>query len=141
MGNKSSTSMKINYEDMQHIVKNPQQYLLINVLSGAEQRCLLPNTVDIHNEEQMINQFIKNGQKHIKIVIYGKHCNDDQLYVKLNQLNALGFYNVYVYVGGLFEWLMLQDIYGEKEFPTLQKEIDILKYKPPKVLNVALIEY
>jgi hypothetical protein len=36
---------------------------------------------------------------------------------------------------------MLQDIYGEKEFPTTKKELDILKYKPNKVLNVPLIEY
>jgi len=36
---------------------------------------------------------------------------------------------------------MLQDIYGEKEFPTTKKELDILKYKPYKVLNVQLLEY
>ena len=36
---------------------------------------------------------------------------------------------------------MLQDIYGEKEFPTTKKELDILKYKPNKVLNVQLLEY
>jgi hypothetical protein len=48
---------------------------------------------------------------------------------------------VYVYTGGLFEWLMLQDIYGEKEFPTSKKELDILKYKPQKKLNVHLLEY
>jgi hypothetical protein len=36
---------------------------------------------------------------------------------------------------------MLQDIYGEKEFPTTKKELDILKYKPNKVLNVPLLEY
>jgi hypothetical protein len=36
---------------------------------------------------------------------------------------------------------MLQDIYGEKEFPTTKKELDILKYKPNKVFNVPLLEY
>jgi hypothetical protein len=36
---------------------------------------------------------------------------------------------------------MLQDIYGEKEFPTTKKELDILKFKPNKVLNVPLLEY
>ena len=79
--------------------------------------------------------------KDIKIVIYGKNSNDEKLYNKYNQLISLGFYNVYVYPGGLFEWLMLQDIYGEKEFPTTKKELDILKYKPNKVLNVSLLEY
>jgi hypothetical protein len=44
-------------------------------------------------------------------------------------------------MGGLFEWLMLQDIYGSDEFPTTKKELDILKYKPNKMLNVQLLEY
>jgi hypothetical protein len=36
---------------------------------------------------------------------------------------------------------MLQDIYGDNEFPTSKKEIDILKYKPSKILNIQLLEY
>jgi hypothetical protein len=36
---------------------------------------------------------------------------------------------------------MLQDIYGDAEFPTTIKELDILKYKPKKTLNVQLLEY
>jgi hypothetical protein len=36
---------------------------------------------------------------------------------------------------------MLQDIYGSDEFPTTKKELDILKYKSHKVLNVQLLEY
>ena len=41
----------------------------------------------------------------------------------------------------MFEWLMLQDIYGDNEFPTTKKELDFLKYKPVKVMNVHLIGY
>jgi hypothetical protein len=41
----------------------------------------------------------------------------------------------------MFEWLLLQDIFGEKEFPTTKKELDVLKYKPNKSLNVALLKY
>jgi hypothetical protein len=48
---------------------------------------------------------------------------------------------VFVYPGGLFEWLMLQDIYGQNDFPTTKKELDILRFKPPKILNVQLLEY
>jgi hypothetical protein len=141
MGNKMSTSIKINYEDIQYILKNPEGHLLINTLSETEQECLILNTMNIKNEENIINSCIKNGRKDIKIIIYGKHCNDDKTVNKYNQLTSLGFYNVYIYVGGLFEWLMLQDIYGETEFPTTKKELDILKYKPYKVLNVPLLEY
>ncbi len=141
MGNKASTSIKINYEDVQYILKHPEGHLLINTLSDAEQECLIINTINIKNEENIINSCIKNGRKDIKIIIYGKNCNDDKTVNKYNQLTSLGFYNVYIYVGGLFEWLMLQDIYGEKEFPTTKKELDILKYKPYKVLNIPLLEY
>lgn len=141
MGNSQSSSIKINYEDIQFITKNHEGHLLINTLSTSEQNCLIINTININNEENVINTCIKRGMKDIKIIIYGKNSNDDKIYNKYNQLTSLGFYNVYIYTGGLFEWLMLQDIYGEKEFPTTSKELDILKYKPNKVLNVPLLEY
>ena len=51
---------------------------------------------------------------------------------------SLGFYNVYLYNGGLFEWLLLQDIYGFDEFPTTKKELDILKYKPKSGFTLLL---
>jgi hypothetical protein len=77
----------------------------------------------------------------VKIIIYGRNCNDEKIYSKYKQLNSLGFYNVYIYSGGLFEWLMLQDIYGVDDFPTTKKELDILRFKPHKILNIQLLEY
>lgn len=141
MGNSQTSSIKINYEDVQFIIKNPEGHLLINTLAPSEQNCLISNTMNINNEENIINNCIKKGAKDIKIIIYGKNSNDEKLYNKYNQLTSLGFYNVYIYTGGLFEWLLLQDIYGENEFPTTKKELDLLKYKPNKVLNVPLLEY
>ena len=44
-------------------------------------------------------------------------------------MQALGFTNIALYLGGLFEWLLLQDIFGFDNFPTTTKTIDILKYK------------
>jgi hypothetical protein len=140
MGN-SQSSQKINYEDVQYVIKNSELHILINTLNETEQVCLIPNTVNINKEVELINQFIKMGNKQVKIIIYGRNCNDEKIYTKYSQLNSLGFYNIYIYPGGLFEWLMLQDIYGEKEFPTTKKELDILKYKPNKVLNIHRLEY
>jgi len=141
MGNGQSSLIKINYEDIQYAIKNNEKYILINTLLPSEQNCLLLNTTNIDDEERIINHFIKTGNKQVKIIIYGRNSNDEKIYSKYNQLNSLGFYNIYIYVGGLFEWLMLQDIYGEKEFPTTSKELDILKYKPNKMLNIQLLEY
>jgi len=136
-----SSSIKISFEDIQHILNKPEGCLLINTLSDIEQECLILNTMNIQNEENIINSCIKNGRKDIKIILYGKNCNDETTINKYNQFTSLGFYNVYIYVGGMFEWLMLQDIYGDNDFPTTKKEIDILKYKPRKVLNVLLLDY
>jgi hypothetical protein len=140
MGNSQSTQ-KINYEDIQYVINNSQSHLLINTLNENEQDCLIVNTTNIKSEEALVNRLIQTGSKNLKIIVYGRNCNDEKIYVKYNQLKSLGFYNVYIYAGGLFEWLMLQDIYGEKEFPTTKKELDFLKYKPHKTLNIQLLEY
>ena len=140
MGN-SQSIQKLNFEDIQYVLKNPESHLLINTLTDTEQICLLPNTIHANQEEEIINKYLKNGLKNIKIIIYGRNCNDEKIYSKYNQLNSLGFYNVYIYTGGLFEWLLLQDIYGTQEFPTTKKELDLLKYKPSKILNISLLEY
>jgi len=140
MGN-SNSSQKINFEDVQYVVKNTEMYALINTLTENEQDCLIPNTININKEIELINNFIKTGNKQVKIIIYGRNCNDEKIYSKYKQLNSLGFYNVYIYPGGLFEWLMLQDIYGVDDFPTTKKELDILRFKPHKILNIQLLEY
>jgi 23S rRNA pseudoU1915 N3-methylase RlmH len=140
MGNTSSMN-KINFEDVQYSLSQKDAILIINTLSENEQECIIPNTITPEKEINIINNLLRNGNKNIKIIIYGKNCNDDKMYKKYQQLQSLGFYNIYLYVGGLFEWLMLQDIYGEKEFPTSKKELDILKFKPQKKLNVHLLEY
>lgn len=140
MGN-SQSIQKINYEDVQYVIKTSENHILINTLNESDQECLIKNTINIHKEVELINNLIRIGNKQVKILIYGRNCNDEKLYTKYNQLSSLGFYNVYIYMGGLFEWLMLQDIYGDYEFPTTKKELDILKYKPNKVLNVHLLEY
>jgi len=140
MGNTSSMN-KINFEDIQYSLYNKDKYILINTLEESCQNCVLPNTITPEKETEIINFLIQNGNKDIKIIVYGKNCNDDKIYKKYDQLQSLGFYNVYVYTGGLFEWLMLQDIYGEKEFPTSKKELDILKFKPQKKLNIQFLEY
>ena len=140
MGNTQS-ARKVNYEDIQYVIKNAESHILINTLNENEQTCLIQNTICIQKEVELINKLIQNGQKHIKIIIYGRNCNDEKIYTKYNQLVSLGFYDVFIYTGGLFEWLMLQDIYGDKEFLTTKKEIDFLKYKPNKLLNINLINF
>ena len=138
MGN-TQPMKKINYEDMQTVIKNPEIYLIINTFNPNEQQCLIINTTSVNDEEMLINKFIKEN-KSIRIIIYGKNCNDESIDKKYQQLYSLGFYNIFVYLGGMFEWLMLQDIYGKDLFPTTKKEVDLLKYKSHQLLNIGLLE-
>jgi len=136
MGNVQRTQ-KVNYEDIQMLINNkPPNMLLINTLGLHEQNCLIPNTVNVNMEEKIINDNIKNSN--IKIILYGKNNSDKSVEDKYLKLQGLGFTNIYIYPGGMFEWLLLQDIYGEN-FRTTSKELDILKFKPKSTfLNYSL---
>ena len=138
MGNTASIR-KINCEDMQKACKNTNNYIIINTLDTSMQNCLILNTTKIENEEALINSIIKKT-KNKNIIIYGRNCNDEMVYKKYQQLVSLGFTNVYVYVGGMFEWLLLQDIYGGELFPTTSNELDILKYKSHRIFDVQYIQ-
>lgn len=121
----------ISFDFLQTIlIRKSSEYLLLNVLPMDDQDCLIRGTINANNEEQILNQMIESiATPNKKIVIYGKNCNDEKVSAKLNQLQKLGLTDVFVYRGGLFEWMLLQDIYGEKEFPTTKREIDILRFK------------
>ncbi len=137
MGNTTSTR-KVNFEDVQYCIKHPQNYLLINTLESTNQGCLIQNTVSISKEEQMVNHYLKN-KINVGIIVYDKNANAPNLMKKYDQLLGLGFVNVFIYPGGLFEWLLLQDIYGKELFPTTSNELDILKYKGKSVLTTQLL--
>ena len=139
MGNTTSIK-KIGFEDMKYVIKNNKKnYVMINTLAVTEQECLIPGTVSVKDEEAFINRHLN---KNISIIIYGKNANDDSIFKKYEQLLKLGFNSVFVYTGGIFEWLLLQDIYGKDEFPTTSEELDILKYRAATVLqDRLLLEY
>jgi rhodanese-related sulfurtransferase len=124
---------KVNFEYVQNYCnfKN-DKLLLINTLAYSKQDCLIKNTITASQEEEILNSYLKKN-KTIIILIYGENCSDNKVIEKYNQLYKLGFTNLYVYIGGLFEWLLLQDIYGEDEFPTTSKIYDILNYKGKSV--------
>jgi hypothetical protein len=149
MGANNST-FKINYEDVQMACKhsynnnnndggNNNKYAIINTFDPVYQTCLIPNTIPIAEEEEIINDIITNSKK-TKIIIYGLNSNDEKVYSKYEQLVKLGIKYVYIYNGGMFEWLLLQDVYGRELFPTTSRELDILKYKPRKILDILFIK-
>lgn len=149
MGNTLIKGYNINFEDMQYAIneqnKNNQQtyqntkILIINTLDMNNQQCLIAGTIPVISEVETINYYLKT-YKDVKVIIYGMNSSDDTCINKYDQLIKLGFYNVYIYSGGLFEWLLLQDIYGSDLFPTTNDKVDFLKYKGRKKLNINLLE-
>ena len=137
MGNNIST-IKVNYEDTHEAIKD-KNTLIINTLNADNQSCLIARTTSIQSEVKILNESLSRN-KEVRIIIYGLNANDDTTLTKYEQLIKLGFYNVFIYPGGMFEWLLLQDIYGEELFATTKKELDILKYKAQSVINMRFIE-
>lgn len=138
MGNQVSLIPKVSYEDLQMVVyrntRVQHSTLIINTLPPSLQHCLIKTTVDIRFEERAVNTFIQKNPD-IMIIVYGKNSNDITILHKYEQLVKLGFTNVHIYTGGIFEWMLLHEIYGKELFKITRYEIDILRYRPKSVLT------
>jgi hypothetical protein len=129
-GENSTKINKANFEDVQYAMKHPNECIIINTLSSLEQDCLILGTIVAYQEENTINELVNRIDIPDKrIIIYGRNASDYSPENKYKQLYKLGIPEISIYVGGLFEWLLLQDIYGYKTFPTTKKNADILAYK------------
>jgi hypothetical protein len=135
-------SKKIGFEDMK-IVLNSRingEYILINTMPIHFQNNLILGTINGLLEESIINRFLDNYEmKRIKIVLYGMNSQDNSPEKKSEQFASLGFTEIYIYTGGMFEWLLLQELYSDSEFPTTGKTkfSDILNYKGTTVLSTV----
>lgn len=131
--------VKINFEDMQEMTI-ASDVVVINTMDVNMQHCLIKSTIEACNETARLEELRKRAP-HTKIVIYGLNASDESIVKKYNQLASLGFTRLMVYPGGMFEWLLLQDCYGDEEFPTTKKELDILKYKGERRANRLMLTY
>ena len=134
---------KINYasfEDVQFAIKYPEQFIIINTLPIHEQEFLIYNTLSYEKEEQVLNGLLNDYDLKSKyLIVYGKNCNDESVEKKYRQISELGFTHVYLYGGGMFEWLLMQDIYGKEEFNTTNYTLDLLKFKPIRNITGRLL--
>jgi hypothetical protein len=135
-GENSTKINKANFEDVQYAMKHPKEFIIINTLSSLEQDCLILGTITAYQEENTINELVNRIDIPDKrIIIYGRNASDCSPETKYKQLYKLGIPEISIYAGGLFEWLLLQDIYGYKTFPTTKKNADILAYKAVRIYN------
>ena len=129
MGQVYSNFTHINYEELQS--KIGTSIILLNTLSSEDQKYLIKGTLNAMYEIGIMNEQLKKN-KNVEIIIYGKDHYDISVIKKYNQLKKLGFKNVSIYFGGLFEWALLQDIYGSSNFQTdgqIKDPLQISKYK------------
>jgi 23S rRNA pseudoU1915 N3-methylase RlmH len=115
MGNAFSVKSIANYDNVKEVVV--KHGLLIHIMD-KKQLVLIHGTLSADIEEEAINAAIDKNEYDKHIVVYGKNTQDiEKLVEKRKQLISLGFKNVQIYIGGMFEWALLQDVYGSKEFP------------------------
>ena len=142
MGNQLFTSSRVprqnelvSYKYIQDAIEDKNR-LLINTLDEliTTQSCLILSSIHAIDEIDVIDKILSNTDnlgrttETVEIVIYGKNSTDMSTWVKYNQLIDYGFERVKIYTGGLFEWMLLQDIYGDDLFPTTTSNRDILKF-------------
>lgn len=131
MGNILTSKLESACVNFDYIRKNLGTAVIINTLPITLQECLIEATIDAGLETETINHLIDENKKDVCLILYGKNHTDITVHQKYRQLVQFGFVNVKIYLGGMFEWLLLQDVYGEDEFPTKGDNIqtDILFFK------------
>ena len=132
---KPKPPLNVNYEDVQ--LAQTSDTVLVSTLPHDDQTILIHKTVPSTHEVSAVEHAIQYNKN---IIIYGKNSNDEKMYEQYDKITKLGG-RAYVYTGGLFEWLLLQDIYGYELFPTTNKTLDLLKYKPNSILNIKYLTY
>jgi len=134
MGNASSEqSYTCNYEDIQRGIVD-KDGIMIHIMDNDEM--LIVGTTSIDKETATMNQLLNDHEYDTHIIVYGKNTDDyERLVKKRGQLMTLGFRNVWFYPGGLFEWSLLQDIFGKSQFPTTNEVRDIIRYRQRELVK------
>ena len=124
MGNSASAQITANFEDIQ-----TGNAILIHTME--DETLLIERTLTIAKETDKINGLLQSHNYDTPIIVYGKNVDDYEILLKKHgQLVKLGFRNVWFYPGGLFEWILLRDVFGPQQFPTTAAVKDLIKYRP-----------
>ena len=127
MGNIKSTCL-VSYEKVQQA--RLTRSILIHTMAETE-KTLIQGSLTAEMELRSINELMSKNEFDTSIIVYGRNDHDyDSLMTKQKQLKSLGFRNVFIYLGGMFEWLLLQDVFGANLFPTTVAKVDLLRFAP-----------
>jgi hypothetical protein len=105
---------KVSACDIKYIQeKHINDYIIITTIDNTTNIPLIKGTISPHEEETVINKMIGNKKHTRGIIIYGKNNQDASVIKKYKQLIQFNIGEVYIYIGGLFEWLLLHKTYPE----------------------------
>jgi len=112
MGN--SEIKYVGFDELNNLKEND---LLISILD-IRTTCFINHTTLPIQEETIINNIINSyNQSKYTIFIYGRNGKDySKIQKKIIALNELGFTKFSIYTGGLLEWLLLREVFGECQF-------------------------
>lgn len=120
--------------------------LIFGTLTSEEEEAVINGMLDegMNENTQHSEEGILIDLDDVLIVVYGQGSGDESVLKKVKLLRSLGFGNTFCYLGGMMEWLLLRDIYGEVEFPLyggggvgvggVSKNVDPLFYKMERKL-------
>jgi len=131
----------IGFDDILVALKDKTRYIFISTMPVDMQNALIPNTIPCSDEATTINRIMDefNTAKYT-LIVYGKNACDTDPSKKYEQLWNLGFSDIHIFPGGMFEYILLNDMYGEKLFPISGSNgtgspvvtVDIMTYRPIK---------
>lgn len=125
---------RVNYETVLSLA-GTADVIMISTLLETLQGCLIPHTLSYDHEEKSINDVLERKKQGLyTVIVYGENHLDATVERKCAQMRVMGFKSIYMYAGGMFEWLLLHEIYGEENFPVARSSRsgvpDILAFKP-----------
>jgi len=123
----SSTPPLVSFTDIEHyVLKQPASAKNVPcTLITTMAEPIITGTVAVKEEEDAVT----SAPKDALIIVYGRNSCDTSVFRKYEQLRVLKYTNVAIYLGGAFEWCLLQDVYGAEAFPTAAA-CDLLKFAP-----------
>ncbi len=115
-------------------------YCLINTLPEHRQDCVIAHTLPCAEEEATLNRWLSRWEVHRPIVIYGQHAGDATIYRKYNQCVAVGFEQVFVYLGGMMEWMLLRSVSEQSahEYRIRGETVSFLRFSPSRKFRMRL---
>ena len=112
--------------------------ILITVISNHTDATLIKGTLGEAEELRHVNEIIRKKNLDERIFVYGENCSDSRVYSKARQLKKLGLKEVFVYTGGIFEWMLLGEVFGQDQFPVHGRVTNVVDHAGESFVSLII---